>query len=1499
MNQFYRVLTFLLCFMVFNSWANTPLPIEETLFTTCADRTASNTSRCMNDDYFDTRYGGYILFRGLDNHYKLENGRFQEFLDGTAQLTGRWVNIEQGDVRFDVDIQFSGRTTTTPNNPKEHACLNANTADFYYYTQTSGTLKGRNKAAGARVEVSRFGEAFQVGIGANVTHRELTFGASGWLAMTVTTQPTTGFRLELQTSQAGGNGDININLDGNSTACLSSNIALDCPVDLTTVAQLGANGKVVTWTPPVATTTCTIGNTPDCAANDIPDFIYMGQYNGSKYYCSRTNESYNTAKSKALAAGGHLAVICDNNENNYVKSLIDDRVDVVWIGYSDEISENTFLWTNGEACNYTNWTSGEPNNAHNTSTYHGADHVVLRRNDGKWLDRNKSAKYEFIMKIPCENTAEPGNVVTTQLAGPAPGSVFPIGVTEIKYEAIDECGNVEMCSFKVTVEEPVDPCAGNGSPSAQVEGIDPDCGQTNGKIKLTFSDNSRRTNIEFSRDGGQTYPLNVSDNAGMAMFSDLAPGTYNVSVRWGNNECAVDLGSVTLDDVRQAVGIQCDDQNATTINDVILADGCTCGGTPVGAIDLVCANDIAEILQPGEDGAIVIFDAPTASTTCGLDGLTIEQVEGLASGSFFPIGTTTIKYNVTDACGNMEMCAFKVVIEETPLMFDLLCADDIEVTEAVGDNGVVVTFNNPSVISNCPNDQFTTIQIEGLASGSLFPVGTTTVTFTVGDECEQVEECSFDVIVNPAPTGEIFLTCAEDQTITTAPASTSAIVEYDEPVAITSCELDGLNVTLVEGLPSGSAFPIGVSTVVYEATDACGAIERCSLTITVIEFIEPCLNEIIIENKVCNDNGTPTDPSDDTYTFDVIVQRTGGAAAAYIGSYDNAFLGAATYTADYDEVVTLGPFPAGTFTSSNTNPSVTVEDGLDINLSVTDLDDANCTDRVVVESTGSCSDELPKGSIGDLVFNDANGNGIQDGDEVGIRGVFIQLLDADGEVLAFTTSGDDGMYMFSDLTPGDYRLRFMEQPADLIPTLQGEGNDDGADSDIDETGLTEVFTLVTGFDDTRDAGFKPRIVEPDPARIGNQVFLDANGNGTKEADETGINGVEVKLLAENGAVLETVNTANNGMYAFSVTPGTYQVMFGTPFGFNPTNQSGNATGGIDNDSDIDPTTGMTELFTVVAGEANATIDAGFVALPAPCLADAGSLAIDMDPVALVAGSATISATPNGDVVVPNGYEVLYVLTKGTELIIEQVNASPSFTVTMAGKYTIHTLVYEAATLDLSIVVPGLTTGFDVNSLLIQGGGDICAALDVAGAMVMVMTPTDPCDNVTNGGKIEADENPEACGPYDAAIITEVVAATGGTGDLEYIWLASTTACPTELTDMIPGANSPEYDPGVLTQTTYFVRCARRVGCTVWIESDCIVKTVDACDNGGPVDCDAITATVDGGKVTVDGLVGSNAKVEVIGAGTGWIPTLVCGDGGTACENPQMITDLPTGDYTIK
>ncbi|MFD2552257.1 T9SS type A sorting domain-containing protein, partial [Bizionia sediminis] len=83
----------------------------------------------------------------------------------------------------------------------------------------------------------------------------------------------------------------------------------------------------------------------------------------------------------------------------------------------------------------------------------------------------------------------------------------------------------------------------------------------------------------------------------------------------------------------------------------------------------------------------------------------------------------------------------------------------------------------------------------------------------------------------------------------------------------------------------------------------------------------------------------------------------------------------------------------------------------------------------------------------------------------------------------------------------------------------------------------------------------------------------------------------------------------------------------------------------------------------------------------------------------------------------------YVLTSGTTLIIEQLAATPEFTVTSAGNYTIHTLVAELSDsndpnyLDTSVINFGVTTGGDVLNLVTSIG--LCAALDVTGAAVVV------------------------------------------------------------------------------------------------------------------------------------------------------------------------------------
>ena len=129
-----------------------------------------------------------------------------------------------------------------------------------------------------------------------------------------------------------------------------------------------------------------------------------------------------------------------------------------------------------------------------------------------------------------------------------------------------------------------------------------------------------------------------------------------------------------------------------------------------------------------------------------------------------------------------------------------------------------------------------------------------------------------------------------------------------------------------------------------------------------------------------------------------------------------------------------------------------------------------------------------------------------------------------------------------------------------------------------------------------------------------------------------------------------------------------------------------------------------------------------------CDQNAGTITADASTVCLVGGTADISATPDGNSVVPVGYETIYVLTQGAGLVIIGADAAPAFTVTAEDDYTIHTLVYDPLTLDLGIVELGVTTGFDVNALLVQGGGAICASLDVSGAPIAVQDCTPVNDN---------------------------------------------------------------------------------------------------------------------------------------------------------------------------
>ena len=102
-----------------------------------------------------------------------------------------------------------------------------------------------------------------------------------------------------------------------------------------------------------------------------------------------------------------------------------------------------------------------------------------------------------------------------------------------------------------------------------------------------------------------------------------------------------------------------------------------------------------------------------------------------------------------------------------------------------------------------------------------------------------------------------------------------------------------------------------------------------------------------------------------------------------------------------------------------------------------------------------------------------------------------------------------------------------------------------------------------------------------------------------------------------------------------------------------------------------------------------------------------------------------------------------------------------------------------------------------------------------------------CVNVTDPGEICCDQ--VLCGPgQDPDPIENIVLPSGGNGPIEYLWMRTAVEGPFNpaFWEMIPNSNSPSYDPGPLSQTTYFARCSRTENCGSFIETTIVTITVE-------------------------------------------------------------------------
>lgn len=113
-----------------------------------------------------------------------EGGIWEEYEDGTAKLTGVLMSTDNHiDIEVDVELQLSGRTNTPPEGfPYFGSLENLNASAWYYFTEYSGVISAsEGTLAGLRIPLFQRGNAFQIGMGANIANAEL-YGAYGGIS---------------------------------------------------------------------------------------------------------------------------------------------------------------------------------------------------------------------------------------------------------------------------------------------------------------------------------------------------------------------------------------------------------------------------------------------------------------------------------------------------------------------------------------------------------------------------------------------------------------------------------------------------------------------------------------------------------------------------------------------------------------------------------------------------------------------------------------------------------------------------------------------------------------------------------------------------------------------------------------------------------------------------------------------------------------------------------------------------------------------------------------------------------------------------------------------------------------------------------------------------------------------------------------------------------------------------------------------------------------------
>ena len=468
------------------------------------------------------------------------------------------------------------------------------------------------------------------------------------------------------------------------------------------------------------------------------------------------------------------------------------------------------------------------------------------------------------------------------------GSVFT-GVTQVGCTITDDAGNLTQCLFTITVPDTLAPTFTNACPAnITVASASGNCGANQTWVAPTATDNCDQNVAIVSVPASGSF-FDVANSPHTVVFTatddfgNTTTCTFTVTVTDNTNPVLTNCPSLPILVILPVN--KCD--TILTWTPPTVSDNCGLGGVvlvpniPSGSVfttgdtivvytatdssgntatcsfsvsvkDVVppvidCPTAPLPVPVPSACGVVPVWTLPTAADNCTLvsDLIVTTSYE---PGDTFPAGTTCFIVRVTDASGNFDECQICVENNIQPRFTNV--PSDITVNMCQ----TMVTWPEPVPVDFCPP---VLVTVSPLPNGSIFPFGTTIVTYTATDALGNSATATFKVIVSEdiAPVfdcpvspiivnvGGVVLSDPSDFLIGQDTVAGCGAVElaFNLPNATDNCVTP--TVTQLEGMISGGIFPLGFNNLLFRAVDSSGNLSQCAVFIQVVEL--PVLDPMV------------------------------------------------------------------------------------------------------------------------------------------------------------------------------------------------------------------------------------------------------------------------------------------------------------------------------------------------------------------------------------------------------------------------------------------------------------------------------------------------------------------------------------------------------------------------------------------------------------------------------------------------------------------------------